>query len=191
MRQTTKDIMSDVLISKLETKPLSKISVKEIADCANVNRQTFYYHFKDIYDLLGYSMQREAEFLLERAENASWDEILLEIAEFLEDRRAMCLRAIEAAREDTIRKFVYSLIQSYLRVVLDEASAGMNIDEQYKDFLTSFLVVSVAGNYVEWIKTPDSARLSCDKFVKYLSITVVGSSKQALIRYEKEMKTNN
>lgn len=37
-----------------QTKPISKITVKEITDLAGYNRSTFYQYFKDVYDLLEY-----------------------------------------------------------------------------------------------------------------------------------------
>ena len=33
-------------------KPLNKITINDITEDCGVNRMTFYYHFKDIYDLV-------------------------------------------------------------------------------------------------------------------------------------------
>ena len=44
----------------LSKKPISKIKISEITDACGVNRQTFYYHFDDIYDLLKYLFTTEA-----------------------------------------------------------------------------------------------------------------------------------
>ena len=41
------------LLRLLEEKPIHEISVKELTDLADVNRGTFYFHYQDIYDLLG------------------------------------------------------------------------------------------------------------------------------------------
>lgn len=49
-RQTHSDLQS-ILSTLLQTKELSKISVKEVCVRANINRSTFYYHYQDIYDL--------------------------------------------------------------------------------------------------------------------------------------------
>ena len=49
--------MSDVFWQILEEKPYSKITVQNIVDCCQVNRNTFYYHFKDIPDLAEYSIK--------------------------------------------------------------------------------------------------------------------------------------
>ncbi len=49
----TKLMLKDSLIELLETKPIEKITVKEICDKADVNRGTFYSHYADQFDLYG------------------------------------------------------------------------------------------------------------------------------------------
>lgn len=48
----TKEALADALATLLLTQPLSKISIKNITDACNVSRNTFYYHFKDKYELI-------------------------------------------------------------------------------------------------------------------------------------------
>ena len=60
----TKKLLSSSLKKLMEHKKLSKITVSEIiADCG-VNRKTFYYHFKDIYDLLKWTLELETVEML-------------------------------------------------------------------------------------------------------------------------------
>ena len=44
----------------METESFEKITVKDIVEDCGVNRQTFYYHFQDIYELLGWIYKTEA-----------------------------------------------------------------------------------------------------------------------------------
>ena len=48
----TKKAMSDALASLLLKKPLNNISVREIAELADINRGTFYLHYRDVYDMV-------------------------------------------------------------------------------------------------------------------------------------------
>ena len=52
MSELTKKALAVSLKKLLSKKELSKITISNITDECGVNRQTFYYHFKDIYDLL-------------------------------------------------------------------------------------------------------------------------------------------
>ena len=52
MSQITKRALASALKELLEHKPLNKITIADITEQCGVNRQTFYYHFQDIYALL-------------------------------------------------------------------------------------------------------------------------------------------
>ena len=46
----TRQIILHTLTELMNEKPLSKITVKDIVERCGVNRNTFYYHFRDIPD---------------------------------------------------------------------------------------------------------------------------------------------
>ena len=52
MSKFTKQAIIDTFIKMLEVKSLDKITVKELVKECGINRNTFYYYYKDIYDLL-------------------------------------------------------------------------------------------------------------------------------------------
>ena len=60
MAQTTKRALAASLKKLLKERPLDNITVKDIVEDCEVNRQTFYYHFQDIYDLLLWVFTTEA-----------------------------------------------------------------------------------------------------------------------------------
>ena len=55
----TKKAMQDALAGLLLEKPLKNISVREIAEIADINRGTFYLHYRDVYDMVE---QLQSEF---------------------------------------------------------------------------------------------------------------------------------
>ena len=56
MAKNTKLSLSTALLELLEAKPLDKITVTELVKKCGVNRQTFYYNFRDIYDLVEWTI---------------------------------------------------------------------------------------------------------------------------------------
>ena len=56
----TKQAMADSLKRYMEVKSLSKITISAICEDCGINRKTFYYHFKDIYDLLKWTLEQES-----------------------------------------------------------------------------------------------------------------------------------
>ena len=56
----TKKALAASLKKLMESRPLSKITVRDIIEDCGVNRKTFYYHFQDIYDLVKWMFEEEA-----------------------------------------------------------------------------------------------------------------------------------
>lgn len=53
----TKKVISDAFWQLLEEKPYNKITVQNIVEYCQINRNTFYYHFQDIPALAEYSIK--------------------------------------------------------------------------------------------------------------------------------------
>lgn len=64
----TKKLLKESLATLLLKKKLNDITVKELVDLADLNRGTFYLHYRDIYEMLS---QIEAEMLNELEEISS------------------------------------------------------------------------------------------------------------------------
>ena len=64
MASSTKHALADALKQMMEVKPIAKITVKDRVEICNVNRQTFYYHFDDVYDLLEWVFEEDANKVL-------------------------------------------------------------------------------------------------------------------------------
>ena len=77
--QTTKRALEASLKKLLLHKPLNKITINDITEDCGVNRMTFYYHFKDIYDLVDWILVEDAAEALEGRQNfETWSEALLD-----------------------------------------------------------------------------------------------------------------
>lgn len=80
MSDITKRAISASLKKLLCEKKLNKITVQDIADDCGINRQTFYYHFQDIYDLVEWTCIEDTEKVLkENRTYATWQEGFLAV----------------------------------------------------------------------------------------------------------------
>ena len=61
---TTKNAIAAGFRTLMEKKSFEKITISDITDECGLNRQTFYYHFKDKYDLLNWIFYNEIITLL-------------------------------------------------------------------------------------------------------------------------------
>ena len=59
MRQKTETMLCVAFMELLKKCPFSKITIQKLAGQCGVNRQTFYYHFDNIYDLMSKAFEYE------------------------------------------------------------------------------------------------------------------------------------
>ncbi len=88
MAVRTKQYICDAFMTLLENEPVSKITVQNIVDQCNINRNTFYYHFEDIPALIEYIVEQKADELIARYPSVdSINSAMLAIMEFAEQNR--------------------------------------------------------------------------------------------------------
>lgn len=88
MSNLTCKALAAAAVSLLEERPLDKITVRDITDRCGLTRNTFYYHFQDIYDLLGYIFREEADATLEKySVKGDWKGVFLDILSYLKKKK--------------------------------------------------------------------------------------------------------
>ena len=84
MAKFTKKAIMLSLLELLKTKSIDKVTVKDICDECEINRNTFYYYYKDIYDVLNsIFMQEIEENLRDVAKDGSFYEKYSKVASLL------------------------------------------------------------------------------------------------------------
>ena len=115
----TKQVICASLKKLMAQKPLEKITISEIMDDCGMVRQHFYYHFEDIYDLVRWMFQEEAVSLLKRQEGALlWQEGLLQLFQYLQENRAVCLCALNSLSRPHLKRLFFSDIHAIIRLSL-------------------------------------------------------------------------
>lgn len=147
----TKKALAETLKKLGLKKDLNKISVSEIVNDCGVNRQTFYYHFSDKYDLLRWIY--ETEIFDPLMDNLSFDN--------WEGKMIVALKTIKRMSQfftNTIRSS-NSFFENYLQKTLEKVFVGAIEDldpnnetsEKEKELYAKFLTFGVSGVIVDWV----------------------------------------
>lgn len=174
--QETKRQLAQSLCQLMEHKPLEKITVREVTEQAGVNRQTFYYHFEDIYDAMKWVLQEEAVKLLAAHEGALfWQEGLLQLARYVEEKRVFCLNVFNSLGRGHLQRFLFADISHIIQEVIEDIANDETIIEKeknYIDFLTHFFTVALAALTESWVR--DELDMTAEQFIDYIDITLQG-----------------
>ena len=107
MSQTTKRALEASFKKLLLEKPLNKITINDITEDCGVNRMTFYYHFKDIYDLVDWILAEDAAKAMEgRRGFGTWSEAYLDVLRQLQDNKTLVLNVYRSVGREQVEQYL-------------------------------------------------------------------------------------
>jgi AcrR family transcriptional regulator len=152
-KQTQKFIMS-TFMQLLENESLDKITVRDIVEECEINRNTFYYHYSDIYDLLDDVFRVEAEKFLEQDvdDNTTFGEEYARAAQFVLKYRKAILHIYDSKKRDVLENYLETLAFSFINRFVKKESEGYGLSDDDVNYITGFYTHAIVGNTIEWIK---------------------------------------
>jgi probable dihydroxyacetone kinase regulator len=145
--------LADSLKMLMVKKSLKKITVREIADGCGANRYTFYYHFKDIYDLLMWMFQEEALSLVKKSENClTWQEGFRLFLRWIMENNSVCKCALNDIGQEALREMFYQETKHLMTLFLADAKGSHQVSDEYLAFLGDFYIAALSGILLEWIR---------------------------------------
>lgn len=190
MSQMTKRALEASLKKLLLEKPLTKITINDIAEDCGISRMTFYYHFKDIYDLVEWVCVEDAAQALEGKKTYdTWQEGFLNIFHTVRANKPFIMNVYRCVSRERIEQYLNPLICSLILGVVEEKSADMTVSEQDKQFIASFYEYAFVGIMLEWIN--GNMKEEPDAIVERVSRLIHGNVVRALngFRLDKPLHT--
>ena len=183
MSQVTKRALEQSLKNLLLKKPLTKITVGDITDDCGINRMTFYYHFKDIYDLVEWSCLEDAKRALdEKKTYDTWQRGLLQIFKAVQENKPFILNVYRCVHREQVEKYLQPLVDQLPLNVINEEAAGITVRDEDKQFIAQVYSYMFIGLMLDWIK--DDMREDPQQIVEKLSKLIKGSVSVALSRFK-------
>ena len=189
-KQTQKFIMS-TFMQLLENESLDKITVRDIVEECEINRNTFYYHYSDIYDLLDDVFRVEAEKFLEQDvdDNTTFGEEYARAAQFVLKYRKAILHIYDSKKRDVLENYLETLAFSFINRFVKKESEGYGLSDDDVNYITGFYTHAIVGNTIEWIKRKLPS--GQEKFIERTPGTFNATVKDMIEQCVKDNKTMN
>lgn len=148
----TKRAIASAFEELLEVTPLEQITVSAIAERTGINRQTFYYHFHDIYDLLIWIYRNEADQTIGRVESlGDMRCALVNCLRGLRDNRNFVVQTIHRIDTPYAYRFAYDEVSAYTRSFIEVLARGLDISEEDLELVTRFYTVGLVETVYTWV----------------------------------------
>ncbi|MGN0324416.1 MAG: TetR/AcrR family transcriptional regulator C-terminal domain-containing protein [Oliverpabstia sp.] len=185
----TKKALSQSLKKAMEKKPFSKITVSELIKDCNINRNTFYYHFSDIYDLLKWMFEQEAIDVVKKIDLLlDTEEAIRFVMNYVDNNKHIINCAYDSIGHKEMKRFFYTDFIGVMQNVIDsgEKKLGITIEPQFKEFLAGFYTEALAGSLITWLKDPH--RLDKEEAIQMILFICQTSIPHLLMEKAKQMK---
>lgn len=139
----------------IRKKDVDKITVKDVVTACGITRQTFYYHFEDLQDVLKFSVCKKGEDALKAAlETETLEDAVLVFLKTIEENRTSALRLLNSKRHGGLSTLLIPFIRTWLEQVtrkkaLNSGSFIDGISIKDGDFALQFYSYAIAGVFLE------------------------------------------
>lgn len=154
MPRNTKKALADSLKALLRTRPLSKVTIADITEGCGINRMTFYYHFRDIYDLVEWICREECSAALGGPlDRETWQEGFCRLCRYVLENRSFFVNVCNSIGREQAENYLYRVTYSILRSAVDELAGDMPIGEEEKKFIADFYKFAFVGVELDWLRS--------------------------------------
>ena len=182
MSDITKKAIASTLKELLREKRLTKITVADITERCGINRQTFYYHFQDIYDLVDWIVIRDTEDVLKNNPTYNtWQEGFLTIFEIVKKDKAFIDNIYHSVSFFALQQYLYRVTYPLIKNVVTEKAKEYSVCDNDIEFIVNFYKYAFVGLMLEWIN--NDMREDPKDIVNRASIIVQGTAEKTLREY--------
>lgn len=153
--------MSESLITKkalaqgfkdlMKEKVFEKITISDITAICGLNRQTFYYHFQDKYELLNWIYYNEViSALSDNLDFNNWDTKLLDMLTKMAEESYFYTKALKVSNLYEFQNYLFEVAFELFCDIIDKVSLNKKMNDSDKTFIAKFYSYGTVGLIVDW-----------------------------------------
>ena len=153
MAQLTKTALMDAFTRLLEQQPMDQITVQAITAECGVSRNTFYYHYNDVYALLKAMLQRDMDMLLaQRRPGERAREGLKRLFDYVSGRQRMFYHIYSAMDHAVMEQYLMETTGELFMAYIRDTAVGLTPSEEDLRFICFSYQYMLIGILLEWVR---------------------------------------
>lgn len=152
MANFTRKAIRDSFVKLLNEKPLNQITVRDIVEDCKVNRNTFYYYYEDIPQLLDSVINEEAERIIrEYPAIDSIEECLDAVIDFALENRRAALHIFRSVKRDVYEKYLWKSCRHVITVYIDGILSNRSVLPEDRQLMIDYTMCLCFGFAIGWM----------------------------------------
>lgn len=151
----TKQTLASAMKELMKKEPFAKISVGDICQVCLVNRKSFYYHFRDKYDLVNWIFQTEfLEAVQRRPYDSAWP-LLQDLCTYFYENRAFYHNALSVQGQNSFQDYFREVLDPVVRSYAVDLFEGGPTDDSDTEFFINFFSDALIAAMLRWLSSRD------------------------------------
>ena len=153
MTESKRDAIKKAFIELLEEYPINKITVKDIVGRCGINRNSFYYHFRDIPALAEEIIMDDADVIMQRYPAiGSIEEGFDAVIEFAIAHRQAVLHIYNSADRALIERYLWQICEYVVASYLNNGATDRGIRKEDKEIIVNYYESLCFGQAIRWME---------------------------------------
>ncbi len=154
MASFTKRAIIESFARQLQAKPVEKITVKDIVEDCGISRNTFYYHFKDIYAVLEEILHIREERVIQGLESGEINqEDWKDGIDRMMENQDFLYRIYRSTRGSEVRRYFSESVAAIFKHLVDVKARGIPALEEDKEVISRFYNHAFEGCMADWLES--------------------------------------
>ncbi len=169
--------------------PFNKVTVSALVKRCEISSNTFYYHFRDIYELLERWIAIKVDkYINLDSENWDWAESLKTMLKAMQANSKIIYHIWDAISKESLERFVFGSVQDWFCEATKKHLSDTKIPDQFMQAIAEFYCYSILGFVLKFLW--DHMRADVDQSVDWLSNVFEGVSDYIIMNQVKAFDPN-
>ncbi len=161
----TKKAIADGMKQLMQETCFDRITTADILQVSSISRKTFYYHFRDKYDVVNWIFETEiVGNIMECTTLDSWHEASYRMCRYFKQNCVFYKNAVNANGQNCFIQFLHVMVVGQMERLCKDAREQKRINDEDFTFLVEFYYSAFIGVFIPWVK--DDMREDPDKLVR-------------------------
>ena len=169
MANNTKQAIAQAYADLIAKKNIDRVTVKDVAEACGITRQTFYYHFQDLLDVIEWSMHRLTENMLKQSlQENNMEDALCAFLAAAHENRYIARKILDSQKRYQISSLIICSIRTWLTAMSQGGKFGESVLPENADFTIQFYTYAIAGVLLETVMNEETDNRAKAKQIVHL-----------------------
>lgn len=152
MANNTKQVIAQAYADLIAKKNIDRVTVKDVAEACGITRQTFYYHFQDLLDVIEWSIRSQTEKIVKQSQQEeSMEDMLCTFLTSASQNRYLARKILASQKRYQIDSLIIESVRSWLTELYEKKCGTSVSSDSQTQFSIQFYTYAICGVLLETV----------------------------------------